>query len=452
MTSWTLSPDRADSWAVLVAVGRYDDLPDLPEAVASMELTADHLAGPDGCFAPERVVRLVDPRSADEVLERIAEVAGRARSALLLHYTGHGVTDANGRLQLALPGTRDDPERLAGTALPAGAALAALGRTAAHRVAVLDCRSAGLALDEPAAADLHLLTAVDRDGEPLLGEQPGLTRFAEELLRLLREGVPDGPAVLPLDLIHHHLTIALARPPRRARPPVPVPAGGAVPVESSTAAPLPSGTRAAGQSRSPALGPAHAPVAAPDRAAVPAPEAALRPLPDLDLVSGPGLASDSGLDLDLASDPGLALDLASDPGLDPDLGPMPVQRAVDGSGHLALARNPAHGTGLTVAGLRARADFAARQLAVRHRHQPWHQPQATARLAAVAADAATVLGPADLLTLHLRNTHAQAVGSTEGREAALALLRPLAALAAAILPACSPVLASVKDSLARWQG
>ncbi|GAA3003208.1 hypothetical protein GCM10020229_13950 [Kitasatospora albolonga] len=353
MTSWTLTPDRADSWAVLVAVGTYAGLPPMPEAVASMELLADHLAGPDGSFAPERVVRLADPRSPGEVLDRIADAAGRARSTVLLYFAGHGVTSAEGRLHLALPGTEDDPERVPGTALSAEAALAALGQGAAHRIAVLDCCFAGLALDEPAAADLHLLTAVDRDRRALLNEELGLTRFAEELLRLLREGVPDGPADLPLDLIHHHLAVELAQVPD----------------------PVPS---------------------------------LYRP-------------------------------------------PVPMQRAVDGSGHLALARNPAHGTALTATGLRARAGFAARQFAVRQYRRPWHQPQAAARLAAIAADAAAVLGPADLLTLQLRTAHADAVGSTEGGEAALALLRPLAALAAAILPAGSPVLATVKESLARWQ-
>ncbi|RKE18533.1 caspase, EACC1-associated type [Streptomyces sp. TLI_171] len=354
MSHRVLRPDPAGSWAVLIAVGRYADLPDMPEAVASMELLADQLSGPAGGFEPSQVLRVVDPESAREVADRIAAVAARATDTLLVHYAGHGVTSAAGRLHLGLPGTLDDPDHVPRTALPAGVLLAALGQRAAHRVAVLDCCFAGLAMDEPAAADVHLLTAVDRARKALLNKDTGLTRFGEELLRLCRDGIPDGPAHLPLDLVHHHLAVALAQ----------------------------------------------IPADAPRRYQA----------------------------------------------------PVPQQRTVDSTGHLALFRNPAHGTACTEPGLRARAAFAYRQFAVRLQRQPWHRPQAVALLADVSDDAARSLGPDHPLTLQLANAHGHAVGLLHGSAAALALLEPLAVRAAARLPAGSPELATIDETVRGWLG
>ncbi|ROR46172.1 caspase, EACC1-associated type [Kitasatospora cineracea] len=352
MNHRVLRPDPAGSWAVLIAVGRYADLPDMPEAVASMELLADRLSGPDGGFDPARVLRVVDPESAREVADRVAAAAARATDTFLVHYAGHGVTSTAGHLHLGLPGTLDDPDHVPRTALPVGALLAAVGQRAAHRIAVLDCCFAGLALDEPAAADLHLLTAVDRARKALLNKDTGLTRFGEELLRLCQEGVPDGPAFLPLDLIHHHLAVTLAQ----------------------------------------------IPTSAPRRYQA----------------------------------------------------PVPQQRTVDASGHLALFRNPAHGTSCTESGLRARAAFAYRQFAIRNQRQPWHRPQAVALLADISADAARSLGPDHPLTLQLVNAHGHAVGLLHGPAAALALLEPLAARAALRLPPGSAELATINATLQEW--
>ncbi|MGW4382600.1 caspase, EACC1-associated type [Kitasatospora sp. NPDC004531] len=357
MSHRLIRPDPGGSWAVLIAVGRYAHLREMPEAVTSMELLADRLSGPDGGFDPDQVLRVVDPESAREVADRVAAAAARATDTLLVLYAGHGVTGNGtgngGRLHLALPGTVDEVGHVGRTALPAGALLEAVGARAAHRIAVLDCCYAGLALDEPAAADLHLLTAVDRARKALIHRETGLTHFAEQILRLCREGVPDGPAFLPLDLVHHHLAVALAR----------------------------------------------VPADAPRRSQA----------------------------------------------------PVPQQRTVGSTGHLALFRNPAHGTARTEPGLRARAAFAYRQFAVPNRREPWHRPQAVALLAGIAADAADALGPDHPLTLQLANAHGHAVGLLHGPEAALALLEPIAARAAGQLPSGSPELTTIEATLRRWR-
>ncbi|MDH6126045.1 caspase family protein [Kitasatospora sp. GP82] len=217
--SWpALLPDRQTSWAVLVAVSGYTDpeLPDLPQAVDSVERLADALTGPDGVLDRARVIRLVDPQTPGEVLAALAEAAASARGLLLFHYVGHGVTGADERLHLALPGTDGDPDHAARTSLAAEAVFATMHGAAAWSVALLDCCFSGLALDAPSAADVHLLTAADRDRKALIPQGSQVTGFTAELLRVLDEGVPDGPEHLDLSLLHRRLAVALGTVPAGA--------------------------------------------------------------------------------------------------------------------------------------------------------------------------------------------------------------------------------------------
>jgi len=346
-----LVPDRRTSWAVLVAVTSYADagLPDLPEAEASMELLADRLTGPDGILSPARTVRLVDPQTPGEVLEALAGAAASAEGMLSFYYVGHGVTGGDGRLYFALPGTDGDPGQVPRTSLSAEAVFAAMGGPAAHRVALLDCCFAALALDAPSAAGVHLLTAADRTRKALIPNGAKVTGFTGELLRLFRDGVPDGPEYLDLALLHRRLSVTLGRAPVGSRP------------------------------------------------------------------------------------------------------PNPVQRTVDSSGELALARNPAHGTALTPVGLRARAAFAYQVAEVRHVKQRWRPAQAAALLAGVAEDAGRALGRYDRETLQLRHAHASMAGTAHGREVALQLMEPLEGDMAVTLAPDDPLLQALRVSLVHWR-
>ncbi|MDH6113395.1 hypothetical protein P3T36_001726 [Kitasatospora sp. MAP12-15] len=225
-----LLPDPQTSWAVLVGAGSFHDpgLPDLPEAVASVDELADTLTGPTGLLRWDHVVRIHDPQSPADVLRPLAAVAAEATGLLLCYYAGHGVLDGARRLHLALPGTSSDPARVPHTALAAQAVLELVGGSAAralHRVAWLDCCFGGLALDLPAAADVNLLTAADRTRKALVPPGSRITGFAAELTALLRDGVPDGPPYLDLPLIHRRLAVALgavpAGLPARTQPPNP---------------------------------------------------------------------------------------------------------------------------------------------------------------------------------------------------------------------------------------
>jgi len=179
-------------------------LPAMPQAHANIVDLSDALTGR---FA---IQRIVDPTSAVTVLDRL-HAAARSRSELLLFYfAGHGLRDERDRLCLALPGSVDTPADASRTSLPASAVFEVLrGAAVRHRVVVLDCCYSGLALDEPAAADLHLLTATNRTTKARFEPGQRNTEFTGELLRTLAEGVPDGPSGLNLGLVYRRLNVVL---------------------------------------------------------------------------------------------------------------------------------------------------------------------------------------------------------------------------------------------------
>jgi hypothetical protein len=218
-------PDPLRSRAVLVSVTEFHDpgLDALPQAQPSADELADALSAPRGLLRWDRITRIHDPRTAAEVLGPLREAAADAPDLLLFCYVGHGVLDGN-RVHFALPDT--DQASPATTALPARQVLELLQQSPVrHRLAWLDCCFAGLALDLPDAGDVSVLTAADRTRKALAPPTLRTTLFADAVLTLLREGVPDGPAHLDLPLIHRHIEIALGQVPsgmpRRTRPPNP---------------------------------------------------------------------------------------------------------------------------------------------------------------------------------------------------------------------------------------
>ncbi|RAJ38579.1 caspase domain-containing protein [Kitasatospora sp. SolWspMP-SS2h] len=349
-----LLPDPDTSWAVLVGVSTYRELSPVPPAVYSAHRLAEALSGPDGLLDPARTIVLADPQSSDEVLKAVHRAAQAANSLLLFCYVGHGERPQNddGSLYFALPGT--ESEHVPRTSLDSAGVFRELHRSPAqHRVALLDCCYSGRALDIPAAADVHLLTAADRGRRALYPPKGDLTCFTAEILSFLAEGVPDGPAYLDLAELHRRLSVTLGQVPEGFK----------------------KGT----------------------------------------------------------------------------LAPNPVQRTIGPSGDLALARNPAHGTGLTREGLLARGRFAYQVSDVRHVRQAWRAVQAEHLMAGIATDAAFALGPHDPTTLRLRYAHAATVDASTGPAAAAAQLAPLLHEMRQFLPADDPLLAEAATTLATWR-
>ncbi|WP_338897037.1 hypothetical protein WBG99_16500 [Streptomyces sp. TG1A-60] len=111
--------------------------------------------------------------------------------------------------------------------------------------------------------------------------------------------------------------------------------------------------------------------------------------------------------------------------------PAPHQQTVDGSGHIALAANPAYDTQRTPAGLRARGAFAQRlkKLTEPSPAIPVPDPARLAQLVHVltdlARDATELLGPLDDFSIDVRRNHAVMTGAAGSPEQAAVLLSDL---------------------------
>src|SRR5437763_5228464 len=199
-----MRPDPVNSRAVLVGAATYTmGMPQMPHAAANL---ADLSIRLDDILGPGSITQYVDPTGASAVLDRLGALADHRLDLLLFYYVGHGLRDSDDRLCLALPGSVDNGHDARRTSLPADAVFALLRRSAArHRVVILDCCYAGLAMDEVTAADLHLLLACARTEKARFTDGERNTAFTAELLRLLDEGVPDGPAWLALDRVYRRL-------------------------------------------------------------------------------------------------------------------------------------------------------------------------------------------------------------------------------------------------------
>ncbi|UYB43474.1 caspase family protein [Streptomyces sp. Je 1-4] len=208
-----LVPAPSRSVAIMVGTATHvvpGTLPALPQAAASVSALAAALTGPLGAFDPAAVHRRIDPPTPADVLRLLPAPGGDPLDVLLFYFAGHGVLGEDNRLCLALPGSVDDASRAERTSLPAAAVFQAMRQVrAAHKVAVLDCCFAGRALDAAAAADIHLLTAAGRTKKALTPEGHRHTGFTDALLRLLSDGIPDGPERLDLGTLHRYLAVTL---------------------------------------------------------------------------------------------------------------------------------------------------------------------------------------------------------------------------------------------------
>lgn len=220
MTSRAVLPDARGSRAVLIGTHRYDheDFLDLPAVENNLQALATLLAGATSWELPaENCTTLLNPVHSEDVLNAVYAAAEAATDALLIYYSGHGFTNRRGELFLALTGTR--PVR-PHTGLPYEAIREALfeAQAAARRVVILDCCFGGRALGMGTAQDVA--AAAEVEGTYLLaaaGEtqtawaEPGeaYTAFTGELLKLLHDGLPEGPSLLDLDVVYDHLRAQL---------------------------------------------------------------------------------------------------------------------------------------------------------------------------------------------------------------------------------------------------
>lgn len=213
-------PDRHRSRAVLIGNSVYQDerLPDLPSVTNNLADLRAVLADPrTGVFAAEHCTLVENASDGPQVATLLADIAATAEDVLLIYYAGHGIIGARQNelyFGLAMTGV-DRPQY---SALPIDWVRdELLNSRAATKILILDCCFSGRAIDDFLAdGETLILGQVGVSGTYTLTASPAntpalalpgarYTAFSGELLALLRDGVPAGPAELNLHLLYRHL-------------------------------------------------------------------------------------------------------------------------------------------------------------------------------------------------------------------------------------------------------
>ncbi|MEV6583721.1 caspase family protein [Streptomyces sp. NPDC051582] len=205
-------PDPGASRAVLVGTAGYRHLAALPAVEANVKDLAAELCDATVWGLPaQHCTTVLDPQHPAELLDPVNRAGEEAADTLLVYFAGHGMRDAEtADLYLALQGSR---EHVGYTAVAYQHLRSALRDSRARRkVVVLDCCFSGraartLAGEEEALAaqaaveGAYVLTASPRDRVALAPDGERYTAFTGELLRILRDGIHDGPELIDLDTL-----------------------------------------------------------------------------------------------------------------------------------------------------------------------------------------------------------------------------------------------------------
>ncbi|MEV6012302.1 caspase family protein [Streptomyces sp. NPDC051976] len=217
-------PDPRISRAVLIGTSAYDS-PDFKPLLAvrnNLEVLQELLTSDSGAFMPGRCTVVQDSSDPRGVCRTIREAAREASDTLLVYFSGHGIlSDDLTHLHLAL--TCTDQSDLRWTTVPFQA-IREIFETAAcrNKILILDCCQSGWILDAMMGGNDHDGVPLDIRGTYLLTSSsaelksyapPGdrYTAFTGELVRLLRDGLPGGPELLPLSVLFEPLSSALER-------------------------------------------------------------------------------------------------------------------------------------------------------------------------------------------------------------------------------------------------
>ena len=201
--------------AILIGTGVHAKgsvLPDVPSVPTTVHAMARSLV--DCCGLPESQLQLLtNPEDPREFLSAVLDAAKRADDVFLLYYVGHGALNAAGDLHLATRTTVDLSQGMAAyQALPfseVGDALVVACR-ARSVIIVLDCCYAYRAA-LPSQLGCALLASADRDAQALARRGDDYPVFSGELIRVLNNGDPRGPAQLTVRDVHRYLSSAVVR-------------------------------------------------------------------------------------------------------------------------------------------------------------------------------------------------------------------------------------------------
>lgn len=209
-------PDPATSHAVLIGVGAFDTLHDLPAVENGVRTLADLFAQQDiWGLPPENCHLVLDPQTPRQLSKSVAEAAEAAKDTLLVYYAGHGLIEPRtGQLHLAV----GDSDRMSvhDTAVPHEWIRRSIEHSpAARRILIADCcYSARTFGTQSAGAELevegtYLLAAAAENAVAVSPPGERFTAFTGELIRLIKDGVLEGGEFLDLDTIYQRLRVEL---------------------------------------------------------------------------------------------------------------------------------------------------------------------------------------------------------------------------------------------------
>ena len=165
-------------------------------------------------------VVLLDPDSTSELAIEIDRVAKGASDLLLVYYAGHGLLDDDGALHLGL--TRSTREFTRYDSFPFEGLRRILAKSPARkRVLILDCCFSGqavgmmgeatdIATGQLDVSGTYTLTATSSTRPAHAPPGARFTAFTDQLLNVLRNGIPQGPEMLDLMSIYLAVRSALA--------------------------------------------------------------------------------------------------------------------------------------------------------------------------------------------------------------------------------------------------
>ncbi|MET9116658.1 diguanylate cyclase [Streptomyces longwoodensis] len=208
-------PDPARTRVVLAGTSEFTELDGLP-AVQGNLLALTEFFRSSWHLSANDCVSVSNPAIPRDLSRAVQHAVSEATDTLLVYYAGHGLIDPRtGQLHLAVEST----ERFSvhDSAVPYEWIRWEIEKSrAARRVVILDCcysaRAFGVQSDAAAlevdgtyllAAAAETAVALSPPGEPL-------TAFTGELVTVLRDGVPNGPAFLDLDTVFSRLSSRLA--------------------------------------------------------------------------------------------------------------------------------------------------------------------------------------------------------------------------------------------------
>ncbi|MFD3976095.1 caspase domain-containing protein [Streptomyces cyaneofuscatus] len=220
-------PDSEKSRIVLIGCSEYRspelaDVPGIKNNVSALSETFTNEI--TGIIAPKNCTTLLDPVDQSSVGELVTTAAEQAEDLLLIYYAGHGLL-SSARHELFLSTVNTSPGlRLPFTGVDYSSIRdACMESRARTRVVILDCCYSGRAITgslSTSESDAEFFNQVRVDGTYVLAASPGhgvakanpgdrFTVFSGELLRILREGIPEGESLLTLNSIYKHLQISL---------------------------------------------------------------------------------------------------------------------------------------------------------------------------------------------------------------------------------------------------